>query len=171
MDSARLFDRRRVRGKTFDLDPLALYREVETPFAYFGIKPVLFDAPFRDHRRNLTWEAEAFLCVVPDAVMSRTVHHVVGFRWGFALHDGALSLRDAAPLDDAAWSAHVALLATSYPTWTFDTARPAAAGGRSAEVQAFERRRRFDVRQAHHAEGVDEPEQTGQDRDEHGHLQ
>lgn len=106
-------------GTAFDLDPLALFRDIPTPFAFFGIKPVLFDAPFREQRHDLRWEAETFLCVVPDAVMSRSVHPVVGFRWGFALRDGALSLRDTTPLDGAAWAPHVALLAAAYPTWAF----------------------------------------------------
>jgi hypothetical protein len=29
----------------FELDPIALYSEVATPYAWFGVKPELFDAP------------------------------------------------------------------------------------------------------------------------------
>jgi hypothetical protein len=41
----------------YELDPLALFRHVDTPYAFFGIKPELFDAPFREHRRSIRWQA------------------------------------------------------------------------------------------------------------------
>jgi hypothetical protein len=41
----------------FEMDPIALYRDVATPFAWYGIRPELFDAPSRDPRANMDWEA------------------------------------------------------------------------------------------------------------------
>jgi hypothetical protein len=39
-------------GKSFEPDPLALFSELSTPFSWFGVKPTLFDAPFRFRRRT-----------------------------------------------------------------------------------------------------------------------
>lgn len=66
----------------FEMDPLALFREVATPFAFFGIKPTMFDAPFRDEKYDLTWRAETFLCAIPDGVMSQHAQPLAGFGWG-----------------------------------------------------------------------------------------
>jgi hypothetical protein len=106
-------------GTAYDLDPLTLFRDVDTPFAFFGIRPVFFDAPFRATRDDLTWEAETFLCVLPDAVMSRSVLGVAGFRWGFALRGGELTLQEPTPLDRVAWTRHIPMLAGAHPSWRF----------------------------------------------------
>jgi hypothetical protein len=100
-------------------DPLALFREIATPFAFFGIKPELFDAPFRGTRDDLRWTARSFLCAVPDGVMSRAVAPVVGFGWGFSLSSGTLDLDEPQPLPGSAWDDHVPLLRDAYPTWSF----------------------------------------------------
>jgi hypothetical protein len=34
-------------GGSFEMDPIAIYRDVATPFAWYGLKPELFDAPSR----------------------------------------------------------------------------------------------------------------------------
>jgi hypothetical protein len=106
-------------GDDFELDPLALFREVATPFAFFGIKPELFDAPFRATRDDLTWTAHTFLCVVPDGVMSRVVVPLVAFSWGFTVTDQVVILIEPAVLSLRAWSDHVLLLSSTYPSWTF----------------------------------------------------
>ena len=106
----------------FDIDPLALFRDVATPFAFFGIKPLLFDAPFRDQRYDLAWEAHAFLCEVPDGVMSQRVSALVGFWWGFDLAGGQVTIHPAKALDLAEWNGHLNLLTEHYPDWTFDSA-------------------------------------------------
>ncbi len=103
----------------FKPDPLALFREVATPFAFFGLRPELFDAPFRFPRQDLSWTAHAFLCAVPDGVMSRVVTPVLGFAWGFAVEDGAVVLAEPEPLSVSTWSRHVPLLSAAYPAWTF----------------------------------------------------
>jgi len=103
----------------FKTDPLALFREVATPFAFFGIRPELFDAPFRHPREDLTWTAHAFLCAVPDGVMSRVARPVAGFTWGFTVADATMALVDPAPLPLEAWADHVPVLAAAYPSWSF----------------------------------------------------
>ena len=106
----------------FDIDPLALFRGVSTPFAFFGIKPLLFDAPFRDRRYDLGWLAHSFLCEVPDGVMSRRVTPLVGFSWGFQVAQGDVTIHPARALDLPEWNQHLTLLAGHYPDWTFDSA-------------------------------------------------
>jgi len=76
----------------FEMDPLALFREVATPFAFFGIKPTMFDAPFRDEKYDLTWRAETFLCAIPDGVMSQHAQPLAGFGWGFDVLDRGIAL-------------------------------------------------------------------------------
>jgi hypothetical protein len=34
----------------FEMDPIALYQQIPTPYAWFGVRPELFDAPARGSR-------------------------------------------------------------------------------------------------------------------------
>jgi hypothetical protein len=104
----------------FEMDPIAIYSDVETPFAWYGIRPELFDAPSRDSRDDMTWDCHSYLCVSPDAVLSRRVQAVVGFSWGFTIAGGDIALVRAVPLGPAAWDSRLGLLRASYPSWTFD---------------------------------------------------
>jgi hypothetical protein len=106
-------------GAEFDLDPLALLCDVETPYAFFGVKPLLFDAPFRATRDDLRWQAHTFLCFAPDAVMSKVVHATTGFSWGFDLTGGRFTFDVPRPLSPAEWDAQLPRLTDSYPSWTF----------------------------------------------------
>lgn len=45
----------------------------------------------------MDWEAHSFLCVCPDAVLTRRVQAVAGFRWGFTVsHQDITFARPAA---------------------------------------------------------------------------
>lgn len=105
----------------YELDPLSLFRHVDTPYAFFGIKPELFDAPFRDHRYPITWQARSFLCASPDAVMSRVALPLCAFTWGFAIdQDGSdPRITGPEPLGLASWNEHLDLLETAHPAWRF----------------------------------------------------
>ncbi len=109
-----------VPGK-YELDRLALFRGVDTPYAFFGVRPCLFDAPFRGSRAPMTWRARSFLCASPDLVMSRTALPLCAFTWGFTIagHGGdpVLAPPQQLPLDS--WSEHLALLEASHRTWRF----------------------------------------------------
>lgn len=105
----------------FEMDPIAIYNEVDTPFAWYGTRPELFDAPARDSREDLTWECHSFLCISPDAVLSRRVQAVAGFSWGFTINRGDTAFVRPIPLEPAAWDGHLSLLRASYPSWTFDS--------------------------------------------------
>ena len=105
----------------FEMDPIALYQQIPTPYAWFGVTPELFDAPSRESRRDMTWEAHSFLCVSPDAVLTRHVQAIAGFSWGFTISQQHITLAQPAPLAPEAWDSHLDLLRTDYPDWIFDT--------------------------------------------------
>jgi len=104
----------------FEMDPIAIYNEVDTPFAWYGMRPELFDSPARDSREDMAWECHSYLCISPDAVLSRRVQAVAGFSWGFTIAEGDIAFTAAAQLGPATWDSHLGLLRASYPSWTFD---------------------------------------------------
>jgi hypothetical protein len=104
----------------FEMDPIAIYTEIPTPFAWFGVKPQLFDAPSRDDRPDMDWEARSFLCVSPDAVITRRVVAVTGFSWGFTIKSGEIAISGPWELGPDTWSSHLAVLRREYPQWAFD---------------------------------------------------
>lgn len=110
----------------FEMDPLALFRNVDTPFAFFGIAPVLFDAPFRPSRYDLVWQAQAFLAAVPDGVMSSDVHPLAAFQWGFAIRSGEVTIEDPIPLDLSAWDRQLGVMSAAHPAWSFHPASSAS---------------------------------------------
>jgi hypothetical protein len=113
----------------FEMDPLAVFRDLETPFAFFGVAPLLFDAPFREARYNLTWKARAFLAGLPDGVMSKTVLPLAAFEWGFTVKADAISIDDPVGLDLAVWNEHQNLMSRAYPNWRFERAEPSRFSG------------------------------------------
>lgn len=104
----------------FEIDPIPIYTDVDTPFAWYGTRPELFDAPCRNSRADMAWECHSYLCVSPDAVLSRRVQAVAGFSWGFTIAGGDITVARAARLGPASWDGHLGLLRASYPSWTFD---------------------------------------------------
>ena len=105
---------------TFEMDPIATYADLETPFAWYGVKPDAFDAPTRDSLDDLEWEAHCFLCASPDAALTRHAQAVCGFSWGFTIESTEIRIAEAEPLPSSAWDAHLGLLRASYPSWSFD---------------------------------------------------
>ncbi|MBV9380793.1 MAG: hypothetical protein JOY82_23055 [Streptosporangiaceae bacterium] len=104
----------------FEMDPVALYRDVPTPFAWFGVRPEHFDAPSRYSRHDMRWEAHAFLCVSPDAVITPRVRAIAGFAWGFGIAAATITIHRPRPLTAADWDSHLPLLRDHYPRWAFD---------------------------------------------------
>jgi hypothetical protein len=104
----------------FEMDPIAIYRDVATPFAWYGLKPELFDAPSRESRYDMDWEAHSFLCVSPDAVVTPAVRAVAGFSWGFNIVSGHITHTAPARLGPEAWDGQLDLLRASYPQWVFE---------------------------------------------------
>jgi hypothetical protein len=102
----------------FEDDPFFLFTGADHPYCFFGHKPTLFDAPGRDHRRDLTWQAHAFLAVTPFETADLVVP-LQGFSWGFHRTDGVITLDEPAPLDPTAWRDHLPYLQTTFPRWRF----------------------------------------------------
>jgi hypothetical protein len=65
------------------------------------------------------WTAQSFLCVIPTAVVTREVTHVLGFTWGFTLAKGEVSPSRTTPLEARDWDQHLSMLSESFPEWSF----------------------------------------------------
>ena len=107
-------------GPDFEMDPIAIYRDVATPYAWYGLLPEFFDAPSRVARPDMDWLAHAFLCVSPDAVLTPRVQAIAGFRWGFTVTGADIWIAAPAALGPGDWDGHLGLLRAGYPGWTFD---------------------------------------------------
>lgn len=105
----------------FEMDPIALYQQIPTPYAWFGVRPELFDAPSRESRYDMDWEAHSFLCVSPDAVLTRHVQAVAGFSWGFTINQRDIASTPPTALGPDTWDSHLDLLRATYPDWIFDS--------------------------------------------------
>lgn len=111
--------------RIFEIDPLQVFDQVETPFAFYGLSPELFDAPSRsDRSQTLDWLAHTFLCVAPSHPMTKEAMAVVGFTWGFVMKGGEVSIVEPRELDLDTWSRHIGTLSKFYPSWRFIEHRP-----------------------------------------------
>ncbi|MEO3742879.1 hypothetical protein [Plantactinospora sp. B5E13] len=111
----------------FEVDPFDLFADSSAPFAWYGFRPVLFDAPSRWRSGVVRWRAHTFLTIGPWDIDRRLVVPLVGFSWGYRQdpeEPPRLSpLRLLGPTD---WDSHRAYLAERYPTWTFGEGSPLA---------------------------------------------
>lgn len=89
-----------------------------TPYCYWGVCPSFFDAPSMTHE-GVTWVAEAFLTASPDALMTRTVQPICGFRWGYKTNRKPPEILPVEPVGLGDWAAARAALQERYPDWTF----------------------------------------------------
>ena len=101
-------------GKGFEMDPFAP-SGTDAPYAFYGLAPALFDAPARDRRDDLDWQAHAFLAHTP--LGSSSVEVMVGFSWGFSVRAGKVQILDPAPLDRNDWATHRGVFPSEYPAW------------------------------------------------------
>jgi hypothetical protein len=72
-------------------------------------------------RYHMTWKAHSFLCVSPDAVLTRHVRAVAGF----TISHQDITFAPPAALGPETWDSHLDLLRPSYPEWIFDSGYPA----------------------------------------------
>lgn len=107
-------------AEDFEVDPIAVYRNQQTPYCWFGIKPTLFDAPSRLKPDDMAWICQSYLCFTPDAVVGPHVRAVAGFEWGFVVQRDTVTVRKPSSLSEDAWNDRVPTLRNSYPGWTFD---------------------------------------------------
>jgi hypothetical protein len=99
-----------------DLPPQ--HQDSNTPYCFWGIQPTFFDAPSTPHE-DVTWTAEAFLATSPDALMTRTVRPICGFRWGYATTRKPPQILPPESLDRGAWEAARPTLRQRFPAWDF----------------------------------------------------
>lgn len=99
-----------------DLTPQ--HENSDTPYAFWGFSPAFFDAPSTT-RPGIRWVAEAFLATSPDALMTRTVLPICGFRWGYATTRKPPEILPLEPVGTGVWDRACSVLTERFPTWTF----------------------------------------------------
>jgi hypothetical protein len=100
----------------FAIDPLEALGEVSHPFCFFGFAPTLFDGPARPAREDMAWTARSFLAGIGT---EREAFALLGFSWGFAIRDGAVSITGPTALAPPAWDECRPPLEAACPTWRF----------------------------------------------------
>ena len=106
-------------GERFHLDSVEMLGEVSHPFGYFGLAPTMYDAPHRDVLPDMDWVAHTFLGGIAGIYKEFEAHAHIGFSWGYAIRDGAVSVTGLAELGPEAWDAHLPYLGATCPAWTF----------------------------------------------------
>ncbi|MDN5892657.1 MAG: hypothetical protein L0H93_01420 [Nocardioides sp.] len=79
----------------------------------------MFDAPYRDSKQHLVWQARSYLATSPDAVLTKEASPLVAFSWGFRIEGGSVTLEPPAHLDTAHWAEHLDVLEAAHPGWNF----------------------------------------------------
>jgi hypothetical protein len=110
----------RSAGAAFEMDPLDLFAHANSPYAFYGHLPTLFDGPSRAERDDLDWLAHSFLAATPFDGQHRVIP-LVGFSWGFEIWGEEVTLRGLAELAPADWCAHLPTFERAYPGWRFAT--------------------------------------------------
>jgi hypothetical protein len=88
------------------------------PYVSFGVEPTMFDAPSTTHH-DVAWIARTFLTASPDRLMTRVVAPVVGFRWGYTVKDGDVTVAALDPASDNDWLEAQAVIAAQFTDWEF----------------------------------------------------
>ncbi len=106
----------------FGIDPFDLFEDSTAPFAWYGFRPTLFDAPSRWRDGAVDWEAHSFLTIGPWDVDRRLVVPLAGFAWGYHQDSLTEGLRLSPPrlLGPVDWDGHRPYLAEKFPAWAFD---------------------------------------------------
>lgn len=103
------------------VDVAPMLAQTDSPFADFGYRPTMFDAPGPNPpRSDESWVAETFLAIVPDVARSRRVRAVLGFRWGYSLKDMRACPLAIEVAGESDWQRCLGTLRDQYPAWEFD---------------------------------------------------
>jgi len=108
----------RSGGSAFETDPLEVLGPVGHPFAFYGLRPSLYDAPSRASRQDLDWQAHSFLTRIA-AEGGPVVECLAGFSWGFSVRGGIATTAVPESVGAPAWDGHRALLSATCPGWRF----------------------------------------------------
>jgi hypothetical protein len=117
-------------------DPIWFLEGRDIPYGSVGYAPAFYDAPSRPERRAVLWEADLFLCTVPDTTsagkkVDPPVAPLVGVRWGFRIGADGGEPVALAPrwTGDWAWASWVPVLREGFPGWRFADRTPSVALG------------------------------------------
>jgi hypothetical protein len=103
-------------GTAFEVDPFFLFEDASSPYAFFGVRPTLFDAASRDERKPLAWLAHRLLAWPPLEETERHVVPLTGFSWGFDIDDtGRITPRPMRALAPGEWDTHRPYLSACHP--------------------------------------------------------
>jgi hypothetical protein len=105
----------------YRIDPFDLFEDSTAPFAWYGLQPVLFDAPSRWREGAVDWEAHSFLTIGPWDIDRRLVMPLAGFAWGYhqVSHDHEVHLSTVRLLGSAEWDGHRPYMSSAFPGWRF----------------------------------------------------
>ena len=106
-------------AETVSNDVLPIHRDIDSPFATFGVAPTFFDAPANPDHDAEDWIADTFLVACPDVARTRSVAALLGFRWGYALRERHAQPLPVERINSNVWDRHLLLLRTQYPMWEF----------------------------------------------------
>jgi hypothetical protein len=104
----------------WEMDLIPISETLNSPLIYFGTEPKLFDAPFRIHREDIDWTAWSFLTYIPDCLMTKVVHPILVFEWGFRIEGGKVTVKTLKMVDvQEAWEVQRDLMEERFPGWSF----------------------------------------------------
>ena len=106
-----------ARSTVVSVDTLPFLAEAGPLYAY-GHLPTFFDAPANPDHPDGEWRADTFLVIAPDVMHTRVLEPVAAFSWGYRLTGGYPDTLDPARRDPG-WPEYKAVLAGTYPDWTF----------------------------------------------------
>jgi hypothetical protein len=106
----------------FRIDPFDLFEDSTSPFAWYGLQPMLFDAPSRFRQGVVDWEAHSFLTIGPWDVDRRLLVPLAGFAWGYTQRSAmdAVHLKAVRALGPVDWDHHRSYMVQQFPEWRFD---------------------------------------------------
>lgn len=112
----------KVSSAPWEMDPVPVHKDCNTPFVFFGPEPQLFDMPSRtaDPVEDIDWEARSYLCYVDDALLTKNVRPVLAFQWGFWIVDGKAKVKKVREVDvKDAWEECRGFFGEEFPGWSF----------------------------------------------------
>ena len=84
------------------------------------VRPTFFDAPSIEGLREVSWGADTFLVYSPDAVLSRVLRPICGFKWGYQLRDGVVFLDPLSVAEAGDWERNLPDLRERFSSWIFE---------------------------------------------------
>jgi hypothetical protein len=107
-------------GAGFHVDGFEPLGPLPHPFSFYGVSPILFDAPHYDGE-DFDFLAHTFLCGLGGELLEfrREVRAILGFCWGCKKRGKEIEFLGPEPLLPEGWDSHREYLARTFPEWTF----------------------------------------------------